>query len=416
MEPPSISGQQGGLGGSMPPIDVVIWPRQTCSLVFGELAESLAWAYRARGHDVAVLHGESPRAGRRAIFLGVQPMCDPGHAKPAIPDDAIYYNTEQVEDGQVWGSPAYVALLEAFKGGRLWDYHPANAAWLEAKGLGPVTLVPIGWAPPLVFGPPPHPPPCVEGQLDGASSAGDGPAWVDPEGLSSECISEDNDGPDLCPDEVCTNPSGLVRGLRDPASIVPLTEDDPCPGGVCVIPSRSGEAIDPTEEDSDEGVLEGEPPRPIDVLFYGAVGGSANRAGVLGDVRLLAGPPDADGVPDSPVCEFLDDYGVWGAERQLFIQNAKVCLNVHYYPMARMELVRMSLWLANGAFIISESSADPALDAPFAGGIIFGTAAELPGLVRTWLYERTQADRDAVAARGRALFEAMVFNPPPIVA
>lgn len=45
---------------------------------------------------------------------------------------------------------------------------------------------------------------------------------------------------------------------------------------------------------------------------------------------------------------------VYGAERDLAAANSKICLNVHYYVPAIFEIQRVSYWLANQCFVVSE--------------------------------------------------------------
>lgn len=306
------------------PIDIVIWPRRLCELVFAELAASLKWAYEQRGRVATITDHVTP--GHATLFLGVQPRVDDGRAVPSIPPDAFYYNTEQVADGQAWGSEAYQVLLGHFRG-RLWDYHPENIAWLDQKGFGPVTYVPMGWAPTL--------------EMSGEPGAETG-------GEAGE---------------------------------------------------KGGE-----EKEEDENAADTIEDKPIDVLFYGCVAGSARRRSVLDAIERL---------PCRPNCAFFEELDVWGPDRAELIRSARICLNVHYYEMKRFEMARVSLWLANAAFVISEVSNDRALDTDWDGGVIFGLLEDLPALVGEWL-GKTPAERDAVAKEGQRLFRAKPMNPPEL--
>lgn len=48
----------------------------------------------------------------------------------------------------------------------------------------------------------------------------------------------------------------------------------------------------------------------------------------------------------------------FGEERDALLPKAKICLNVHFYDTKIFEIVRVSHWLANECFVISEDSVD----------------------------------------------------------
>jgi hypothetical protein len=84
--------------------------------------------------------------------------------------------------------------------------------------------------------------------------------------------------------------------------------------------------------------------RPIDLLFFGSV--NPRRRALLDRIEAL-GPQVA--MFDSPL---------YGAERDAFIAQAKAVVNLHFYPSARFEQVRVSHCLSLGTPVISERSAD----------------------------------------------------------
>lgn len=82
----------------------------------------------------------------------------------------------------------------------------------------------------------------------------------------------------------------------------------------------------------------------IDVLFYGSPGGRRRPL-----IETLQGRRDLN-------TRFL--FGVYGRERDELIARSKMVLNMHYYPAALFESVRVSYLLANGSFVLTEESAD----------------------------------------------------------
>lgn len=104
----------------------------------------------------------------------------------------------------------------------------------------------------------------------------------------------------------------------------------------------------------------------------------------------------------------------WGkAERESYIARAKIVLNVHKQPEEvqhmgtfPLEVVRMQYLLANGAFVISESSDETDMR-PYveAGGAIFAPYEQLVDTVVHWL-QRPAEDRAAVARAGYQLMHS----------
>ncbi len=93
-------------------------------------------------------------------------------------------------------------------------------------------------------------------------------------------------------------------------------------------------------------VLERCPPaeeQPIDVLFYGYP--NERRLKIL-DELWGAG------------LNLVHLANSYGAERDELISQSKVILNIHYYPVARFEPVRVGYALANRALVVSEVSVD----------------------------------------------------------
>lgn len=104
-----------------------------------------------------------------------------------------------------------------------------------------------------------------------------------------------------------------------------------CPVGF--VPSMS--TISPEEED-------------IDVLFYGAR--NTRRKNILDGLEAAGLKVEAP-------------FGVYGLERDKLIARSKIVLNLHFYPGAVFEIVRVSHLLANRKCVVSEDGGcDPFLE------------------------------------------------------
>jgi predicted SAM-dependent methyltransferase len=84
--------------------------------------------------------------------------------------------------------------------------------------------------------------------------------------------------------------------------------------------------------------------RPIDLLFFGSM--NPRRRALLDRIEALG----------LQVATF--DGPMYGPERDAFIAQAKAVVNLHFYPSARFEQVRVSHCLSLGTPVISERSAD----------------------------------------------------------
>ena len=84
--------------------------------------------------------------------------------------------------------------------------------------------------------------------------------------------------------------------------------------------------------------------RPIDLLFFGSM--NPRRRALLDRIEALG----------LEVATF--DSPMYGPERDSFIAQAKAVVNLHFYPSARFEQVRVSHCLSLGTPVISERSAD----------------------------------------------------------
>lgn len=124
-------------------------------------------------------------------------------------------------------------------------------------------------------------------------------------------------------------------------------------------------------------------PDTIDVLLYGSL--TPRRIDLL---RALAAA-DINVVPL---------FGVYGMERDAYIAQARIVLNLHADVGHIFEIVRVSYLLANRRFVISETGSDPALEAPFRSGVAFGDLTDIPALCRRYLADAPA--RQAMAEEG----------------
>jgi glycosyl transferase family 1 len=212
--------------------------------------------------------------GRTNIVFGAHLL----PAETVLPADAILYNLEQIVDGAMWVTPAYVERLRAHT---VWDYSARNCAALHELGVSWARHVPLGHAAVL-------------------------------------------------------------------------------------------ERIPPSDED-------------IDVLFYGVA--NERRLALL---RRLS----------QHGLKVVHANGVYGGERDTLAARTRIALNVHYYPESRLEVPRCFYLMANGRFVLSETSPD-AEETGLAGGMAFAAYADLEEACLHYL-ERPQ-DRAAIAAAGRAI-------------
>src|SRR5262249_4420137 len=95
--------------------------------------------------------------------------------------------------------------------------------------------------------------------------------------------------------------------------------------------------------------------------------------------------------------------GVYGEERDALVARARIVLNVHYYEQSRLEVPRCFYLMANGRFILSETSPDAA-ETGLDSGIAFASYEGLEEACARYL-ERP-AGRARVAAAARELLPA----------
>lgn len=98
-------------------------------------------------------------------------------------------------------------------------------------------------------------------------------------------------------------------------------------------------------------------PHDLDVLFYGTR--NSRREAVVRSLRAAGLVTHA---------AYDDVYPAWGRELDALAARAKVVVNVHHYPNASLEVVRLAYLLANARAVVSERSDDPDLEGPLSGG------------------------------------------------
>lgn len=112
-------------------------PHAAC---FEDVAQALADALRALGHDVVPPHDAVPG---RLVMFGANNLVDP-HGK--LPSDAIVYNSEQVAAAGE-GASHLMQNRDQFRRHVVWDYSRANIARLLALGMERVVHCPVGYVP-----------------------------------------------------------------------------------------------------------------------------------------------------------------------------------------------------------------------------------------------------------------------------
>jgi len=127
----------------------------------------------------------------------------------------------------------------------------------------------------------------------------------------------------------------------------------------------------------------------IDVLFYGAY--NERRLALLERLSRAG-------------WKVARSNGLYGAERDALVARSRIVLNVHYYDeQSRLEVPRCLYLMANGRFVLSETSPD-AESTGFASGMAFAPYARLEEACARYLDR--PAERAAIAAAGRDLLRS----------
>lgn len=129
--------------------------------------------------------------------------------------------------------------------------------------------------------------------------------------------------------------------------------------------------------------------KTVDVLFYGS--GNPRRERILQDLYFHGAKVESI-------------FGVYGAERDEWIARSRAVINIHFYESRLFEIVRIGYLLANSVFVVTEESADRAVELELRDGLAI---APYEGLVETTLrYLADDAARAAVARRGFEIFSS----------
>lgn len=105
---------------------------------FDEVAEVIHAGLLESGHECERSVGRFVD-GRRNVVFGAHLL----PAGTALPEGAILYNLEQIVDGALWVTPAY---LDALRRHEAWDYSARNCAALRKHGVTDARHVPLGHA------------------------------------------------------------------------------------------------------------------------------------------------------------------------------------------------------------------------------------------------------------------------------
>jgi hypothetical protein len=139
--------------------------------------------------------------------------------------------------------------------------------------------------------------------------------------------------------------------------------------------------------------------KDIDVLFMGSI--SPRRKELLHNIR------------DAGLNVMIADGGVWGNDRMHLLKRSKIVINIHYYgEESPLEMVRLSILLANNAFIISESGGDAGLDKRVEKGVVFGKYNELLKLCKKYVVPEMNLKRVQIANAGFKLFSEKHYLIP----
>lgn len=112
------------------------------SAAFDEVALTLQHGLQVLGHD-AVVSSRLDNRRRRHIVLGANLL----QKYPApVPDDAVFYNLEQISPDSVWFK---AGLLDVLRTRPCWDYSRTNVTALAAAGVAVTAVLPLGYAPVL---------------------------------------------------------------------------------------------------------------------------------------------------------------------------------------------------------------------------------------------------------------------------
>jgi hypothetical protein len=109
------------------------------SLALWEIGKLLLHSFRSLGFECR-FQFNAFEADAINVLLGYQVLSDLALMKAC---DCVIYQLEQLSDREGWFQPHHLSLFRQAR--EVWDYSPQNLAFLRAKGLGNVRLVPVGF-------------------------------------------------------------------------------------------------------------------------------------------------------------------------------------------------------------------------------------------------------------------------------
>jgi hypothetical protein len=116
------------------------YPASRC---FDEVALALHHGLEALGIHAPIVTSPDKIQGTPIVLGGHQvgKFIDTSLAALKLPEDAIIYNLEQVDDDSTWIDSGYLALMRRF---RVWDYSAANVVKLKSKGVEVAGICGVG--------------------------------------------------------------------------------------------------------------------------------------------------------------------------------------------------------------------------------------------------------------------------------
>ena len=144
--------------------------------------------------------------------------------------------------------------------------------------------------------------------------------------------------------------------------------------------------------------------QPTDVLFYGSI--NDRRRAILSALQQAG-------------MRVRCLYGVYGAERDRAIAEAKVVLNVHFYEDSIHEIVRTSHLLANRKAVVCECNADTEIDDDMRRAVVAKPYGELVATcialvrdnTRRWQVERQGFEVFSRRSQSAMLAQAIAETP-----
>lgn len=121
----------------------------------------------------------------------------------------------------------------------------------------------------------------------------------------------------------------------------------------------------------------------LDLLFYGTPNG--RRLWVLDKLK-------------SHGIQVVSRFNIWGRQRDELISRAKLVLNVHFYPIHILEIVRVSYLLANHKAVVAECDPDTEIEDDIRDGVCAVPYDDLVDACRRLLAH--PSEREALAERG----------------